>query len=219
MSDLPPWKKIDSFRVDPHQRLVDKANKADRVTGSDDITVVDSGEGKSVHFTGGQSFILQAIGVIIPPEDVEHTYTDPRYRVQIARISYGDFPEDLIKLIEEDDVSQQPEAGTDPANKVMVDEEEVTPTGWTVTATNLVEITDPLTGAGTHTLPENGTVVVEIKCYYDRVDNKPIKQRWVFTSGATSRKGQYQHQADVMVSDNQEGWDAPRAHETLPNPI
>jgi hypothetical protein len=130
----------------------------------------------------------------------EADFADERYWVQeIAIASATGWGEPLVG------VDMDPITSTDPT------------TGDAFTLPRIVPVTNvPEQLAHSHAMQANQLVL-----YFSTIDRKePTPNvRYIMAVGGTGGKGQYQHQGNVMVSDNQAGWDAPRAHDTLPNPF
>jgi hypothetical protein len=153
-----------------HRRLIEAANENQSITGIDDVLVQTSPFGRGVSLIRPETIFDRRIGIIIAPESMTYTYTDPRYRVFVQKNTGSGAAEDQLTFANEDGPAEQPEGGTDGASTPNA--------GWTVTATNLAEVSDPTTCAGTHMLPENGKVIVEIFAVYDL--QSPQLARWVF---------------------------------------
>jgi hypothetical protein len=132
--------------------------------------------------------------------NAEANFPDERYWVQeLAIASAAAWGEPLVGT------NIDPLTATDPS------------TGGAFTLARIVPVTNvPEQLSHSHALSVNQLVL-----YFSMIDRRePTPNvRYVMAVGGTGGKGQYQHQGNVMVSDNQAGWDAPRAHDTLPNPI
>lgn len=201
---LPPWNRKKTLSTKAHQEIIDQVNRNSEFTSTGDI--YRGQDGNTIIDARVETYFLRCEAVVIAPEDSDHTYDDPRYRCRIQRINYGQVPEDLVKFIDQDDIQEQLEGATDPQ-----DSEEI-PTGWTVTATNLPEIQDPITGAGSHNLPEDGTVVVEIYARRAFVGGEEGDLattdviRWFFTSGGVLPVGEFYGMVYGDVTDRRGGF-------------
>jgi hypothetical protein len=175
-----PWSNAKNFSRSAHQEIIDQVNYLDNLQGLDPVQVLATTTGKTIGGDFLPSRFISLIGVIIHPENTDYQYTDPRYRVRILVINDGTAPEDLIKLVKEDDYSNEPEGGTDPSSSPGS-----AASGFTVTATHLAEITDYTTGDGSHNLAEDSSIVVQLCGVYDRIPgpNGVDKVRWFFTRG------------------------------------
>lgn len=166
MTTLARWTRRDNFSVAAHQKLVDAVNEGKNLSVIGDLEVDSTPFGKTLIHTRRDTYITRYTAKIIEPETEDQEYTDCRYRCQILKVDANADPEARPAFTVQDDPGLYPEYGIDYED---VDEN----IGSTVTATNLAEYPDD-----THSLVENGTVIVELYCEFDM--SQPPKARWFF---------------------------------------
>lgn len=181
---LPPWARRKTLSNKAHNEIIDQVNRNSEMTGTGDIYPQGGPGGNTIVDLRNQPYDIRVVAAVIAPESSTYTYTDPRYRCKVQKVISGSLPEDIVTWDNEDDPNEQHEGLTSPSGSTDV------PVGWTATATNLAEVTDPTTGDGTHDIAEDGTVLVEMfgrRAYIPGDDHATI--HWYFSRTPTKACG------------------------------